>query len=278
VSNHLRRVWRYYDRTESRIGYRWLLGGTKHFGWYEPGQSRWRLAAAMRRMEKVLADRLSLPPGSAVLDAGCGVGDVARAVAHLGGHAVTGVDILDFNLREATGRSAAAQPGGRTRFLLADYHHLPFADASFDGAYTMETLVHSDDPEAVLREFRRVLRPGGKLVMVEYSRTPREQVSERADRALTRVCEMAAMPGWLRLNHGDLEELARNAGFAVDPAEDVTARMLPMLRVFSLVGRLPYAMGRVVRRIPKVVNAMSGVELYRHRDAWRYQIYTAHRR
>lgn len=50
-----------------------------------------------------------------------------------------------------------------------------------------------------------------------------------------------------------------------------------MLRAFHLLGRLPYFLGRVAGRTAKVVNSLSGVELYRHRDAWRYQIYTATR-
>lgn len=43
---NLKKIWRYYDRGESRIGYRLLLGGTKHFGYYEPGESMWNFRAA----------------------------------------------------------------------------------------------------------------------------------------------------------------------------------------------------------------------------------------
>lgn len=275
ASTNLRRVWRYYDRTESRLGYRSLLGETKHFGWYESGQSKWRFAAAMRRMERVLGQRLARPAGASVLDAGCGVGDVARTLASEYGLDVTGMDILDFNLVRAAQRTEQSGLADRSRFLRADYHHLPFAAGSFDGAYTMETLVHSDDPERVLREFFRVLRPGGRLVLFEYSRTPDEHLSEPARAAFATVCELAAMPGWLRLHHGDLERLLEQTGFAVEPAQDVTGRMLPMLRAFAIVGRFPYFLGRITGRRTKVVNALSGVEMYRHQNAWRYQIYLA---
>lgn len=271
-----RRVVRYYDRTESRLGYRFLLGGTKHFGWYEPGQSKWRFAAAMRRMERELADRLALPAGARVLDAGCGVGDVARTLAGRGLDLV-GIDILDFNLAQARHRSDRAGLAGRTRFLRADYHHLPVVTGALDGAYTMETLVHAAEPEVVIGELFRVLRPGGRLVMCEYSRTPADRLSARSDRALETVCRLAAMPGWLKLPHGRLERLLAAAGFAVEPATDVTDRMLPMLHAFSLLGRFPYLIGRLTGRSATVVNALSGVELYRHQDAWRYQIYTATR-
>ena len=272
---NLSRVKRYYDRTESRLGYRYILHGTKHYGWYEPGQSMWQFTAAMRQMEDQLGKRLALPPESEVLDAGCGVGDVARTMAGKYKLRVTGIDILDFNLAEARARSAQAGLTERTTFLDGDYHNLQFPDETFDGVYTMETFVHAADPERALAEFLRVLRPGGRLVMFEYSRTPEEKLSSDASRAFRQVCELAAMPTWYRLNHGDLEKMIAAAGWTVDSVENVTERMLPMLHAFALIGRFPYWVGRVSGRTEKVVNALSGVEMYKYRDAWRYNIYTA---
>jgi sterol 24-C-methyltransferase len=269
-------VVRYYDRTESRLGYRYLLRGTKHFGWYEAGDSGWRFSPAMRRMEYQLGRRLGLPAGSRVLDAGCGMGDVARTLATEFGLDVTGIDLLDFNLAEARRRSERAGLTERTRFIEGDYHDLSrFEDGQFDGVYTMETFVHSADPERVLVEFHRVLRPGGRLVMVEYSRTPQERLAPDARAAFDAVCELGAMPAWHRLNHGDLENLLESAAFKVESVEDVTPSMLPMLRLFAILGRGPYAVARRLGKTEKAVNAMSGVEMWKHQDAWRYNIYTA---
>jgi sterol 24-C-methyltransferase len=273
--SHLKEVWRYYDRTESRIGYQVLLGGTKHFGWYEKGQSKWRFSPAMRRMENVLGEKLGLPSGAAVLDAGCGMGDVARAMASRFGLRVTGIDILDFNLAEAIARSEKLGLGERTRFQWGDYHKLDFDDESFDGVYTMETFVHSAEPARVLAEFFRVLRPGGRIVMFEYSRTPEEQLSAEANKAFDLVCELGAMPAWRRLNHGDLELLLAEGGFTVESVFDATEKMLPMLHAFAILGRAPYFAMRKLGHPEKAVNAMSGVETYRYREAWRYNICTA---
>jgi ubiquinone/menaquinone biosynthesis C-methylase UbiE len=272
---NLKKVWRYYDLGESRIGYRVLLGGTKHFGYYEPGQSMWHFKTAMRRMEDLLAERLAQAPGGRVLDAGCGVGNVARALATRHGLDVTGIDILEFNLQEAARRTAAAGLGERTRFQLGDYHHLDFPDCSFDGVYTMETLVHSANPKAALAEFHRVLRPSGRLVMFEYSRTLEDEVSAESNEALRRVCDGAAMPALLQLYHGTLDELLASQGFAVEDSRDVTANMMPMLRAFSLIGKLPYWCGRVSGLTSNVVNAMSACEMYKHSDVWRYGVRTA---
>lgn len=272
---NLPRIYRYYDRTESRLGYRYLLGGTKHFGWYDPADAKWKLSAAMRRMEDQLAARLSLEPGSKVLDAGCGMGDVARYQARVHGLTVSGIDILDFNVAEANARSRRLGLDGKTSFQVGDYHELPFTESTFDGAYTMETFVHSANPAKALSEFYRVLKPGGRMVMFEYSRAPDEFASAKARQALADVCEIAAMPAWLELYDGELEKLLTQAGFKVESKQDVTDKILPMLQVFSILGKVPYAIARLLNKREKAINAMSGVELYRHREAWRYRIYTA---
>lgn len=268
----------YYRAFESRFGYAALLGRTRHFGWYEPGHSPWGFTAAMRRMELVVARKLALSPGSPVLDAGCGVGDTARTIARASGVHVTGIDGIGPDIAIARERSARAdEPGGRTRFLLANYHALPFTDASFAGLYTMESFVHSPDPRQGLAEFFRVLRPGGRLVMCEYSSTPQTHLLPKARSALLRVCELSGMPGMLTLTHGHLEQLLQQAGFVVESAYDATERILPMLRCFSVLGRLPYALARGVGRGDRLVNAMSGVEMYRHQETWRYNICVATR-
>ncbi|MBW5481003.1 class I SAM-dependent methyltransferase [Streptomyces bambusae] len=275
-AHYRRHVMPYYRALGSRLGYAALLGRTRHFGWYEPGHSPWAFAAAMRRMELVAARKLELRPGASVLDAGCGVGDTARTVARAGGAYVTGIDGIEPDLAIARQRSShAGEAGRRTRFLRADYHALPFADASFDGVYTMESFVHSPDPPAGLAEFFRVLRPGGRLVMFEYESAPREELSARARTALAQVCELSGMPGMLALTRGRLERLLGEAGFTARTAYDATRNILPMLRAFSVLGRVPYGLARGVGRGELLVNAMSGVEMYRHQEAWRYVICTA---
>jgi hypothetical protein len=81
AADHARRVVAYYHKPESRLSYRLLLGGTKHYGFYPAGSRRLSMARAMRLMEDKLGVTLDLPPGSRVLDAGCGQGDVAVRLA-----------------------------------------------------------------------------------------------------------------------------------------------------------------------------------------------------
>lgn len=170
----------YYRTPESRLAYRLLLGGTKHFGYYPEGACRLSMAAAMRRMEDKLGEALALPPGSRVLDAGCGEGDVAIRLRTRFGLEVDGVDLLQPNLRRARAKVARLGLAGSLRFHRLNYGDLPFGDRSFDGAYTMETLVHAFDHRQALRELGRVLKPGGALALFEYSVPPRSQMTPGA--------------------------------------------------------------------------------------------------
>jgi ubiquinone/menaquinone biosynthesis C-methylase UbiE len=82
---------------------------------------------------------------------------------------ITAIDISDEMLRRAAAR--AARYPGRLRLLRADAQALPFEDASFDTAATSCTLCSVPDPVRALRELRRVLRPGGVLLMFEHVRS-----------------------------------------------------------------------------------------------------------
>lgn len=95
-----------------------------------------------------------------LLDAGCGDGGVAR--------------LLRPRVREVVGVDVEASPGWADgpglAFRVADAEHLPFEDASFDAIHSKDSLHHMADPRAALAEYRRVLRPGGTLVIVEGNR------------------------------------------------------------------------------------------------------------
>lgn len=270
---HLQQVRRYYRSWESRAVYA-FLGGTKHYGLFRPGDRPWDVRPAMRRMEDLLAQRLQLTAGAHVLDAGCGVGDVAARLAEVHGLTVTGIDIQDDAIAEAQRRATRGQLTDRLQFQQMDYTALSFPDSAFDGAYTMETLVHSDDVEAVLAGLYRVLRPGGRLVHFEYSRSPKDQTDPRDERFLTEVNQVAALPAFQRFEHGVLAQLLTDAGFVDVTTEDVTSSMLPMLQLFAVAGALPYLLGSAVGRDDLVVNSKAGVEFYLHRDCWRYNVIT----
>lgn len=133
--------------------------------------SLWRDQAWRR--EAVRAARIR--PGEDVLDCACGTGDLTLAFAATEAATVTGLDftaeMLDF-ARRKTGRAAEHRPSlvDRVRYIQGDAQNLPFADGSFDVVSIAFGIRNVQDPHVALREFFRVLRPGGRLVILEFDR------------------------------------------------------------------------------------------------------------
>ena len=117
-------------------------------------------AAWDRILDLVLPGRGALD----ALDAGCGTGFLTFELAARG-HRVTGVDFAPAMLVEA--RRKAAERGVSIRFEEADAEQLPFAPGSFDLAISRHVLWTLPHPEAAIDEWIRVLRSGGRLVVVD---------------------------------------------------------------------------------------------------------------
>jgi demethylmenaquinone methyltransferase/2-methoxy-6-polyprenyl-1,4-benzoquinol methylase len=109
-------------------------------------------------------------PGRRALDVCCGTGDVALALARAGAE-VTGLDFSEPMLTVARRRAAAFGPGAPV-FGQADALHLPVADAVFDVVTVAYGLRNLADLDQGLAELTRVLKPGGRLVALEFGRPP----------------------------------------------------------------------------------------------------------
>jgi demethylmenaquinone methyltransferase / 2-methoxy-6-polyprenyl-1,4-benzoquinol methylase len=102
-------------------------------------------------------------PGDRVLDACCGTGDLAIAAARAGGK-VTGLDFSEPMLARAREKSPDIE------WVTGDALALPFPDGSFDVATVGFGVRNRDDLERGLAELRRVLKPGGRLAILEITR------------------------------------------------------------------------------------------------------------
>jgi demethylmenaquinone methyltransferase/2-methoxy-6-polyprenyl-1,4-benzoquinol methylase len=114
-----------------------------------------------RRWRRHTVRALELLPGQKVLDVAAGTGVSTRALAANGAWCVA----TDFSL----GMLSATKDPWLPR-VAGDALHLPFADASFDAVTISFGLRNVEDPSAALTEFARVTRPGGRLVVCEFSR------------------------------------------------------------------------------------------------------------
>jgi ubiquinone/menaquinone biosynthesis C-methylase UbiE len=119
-----------------------------------------------------MAEALPVKPTDHLLDIGSGIGGPARYFADRFGCRVTGIDLTpDYN-EVATALTRLAGLEHRVRFETGDALRLPFGDASFDGAYSMNVAMNIADKDGLYREIRRVLKPGAFLALSELARGP----------------------------------------------------------------------------------------------------------
>jgi demethylmenaquinone methyltransferase / 2-methoxy-6-polyprenyl-1,4-benzoquinol methylase len=121
------------------------------------------MTAGLDRRWRRLAVSEVVWPGDRVLDACCGTGDLAVEAERRGGR-VVGLDFSPKMLERARRKSGAIE------WVQGDALALPFADAEFDAATVGFGVRNLSDLEAGLRELARVLRPGGKLAVLEITR------------------------------------------------------------------------------------------------------------
>jgi MPBQ/MSBQ methyltransferase len=114
-----------------------------------------------------------LPPGTTVLDVGCGIGGSSRILGREYGFAVTGITISPGQVHRA---GQLTPPELDVRFQVDDAMALSFSDASFDVVWSIEAGPHMPDKAVFARELLRVLKPGGILVVADWNQRDDRQI------------------------------------------------------------------------------------------------------
>jgi demethylmenaquinone methyltransferase/2-methoxy-6-polyprenyl-1,4-benzoquinol methylase len=135
-------------------------------------------AGLHHRWRERAADRAELVPGATALDLCCGTGDLAFALARRVGPqgAVVGCDFSERMLDVAR-RKAAERGASQARFEWADALELPYPDQSFDAVTVGFGARNLVDLERGLAEMARVLKPGGRAVILEITQPRRRPLS-----------------------------------------------------------------------------------------------------
>lgn len=114
--------------------------------------------ASRRDMVFDIIRQLQLPTEASILEIGCSGGPLLLALRAAGYHHLQGIDVSEKGI-------ALARERGLTEVAVMDGAHLDFADASFDLVIASDVLEHIEDEAQAVREWQRVLRPGGRLIV-----------------------------------------------------------------------------------------------------------------
>ena len=176
------------------------------------GQSSWLTA----REWLEFADQLGIAPGTDVLEVGSGSGGPAVYLAAERGCRVTGVDVNEHGVRNARALADARGLSQRVQFEAVDASQpLAFANECFDAIVSNDAMCHIANRAAVLRDWHRMLRPGGRALftdaMVLTGLVSQEEIATRS-----------SIGFYLFVPPGANEVMLREAGLTVRAVQDVT--------------------------------------------------------
>lgn len=176
------------------------------------GQASWITLAEAHEWFRLL----ELRPGRAGLEVGCGSGGITCRMALETGAACTGIDINPHGIEAAKTRAREQGLSSRVSFQVVDAgQRLPFHDASFDAVFCNDSINHLPGRLDVLRDWHRVIRPGGRLLFSDPIVVTGQLTNEEM-RARSSIGFFLFTPV------GHNERLLSESGFVVREVRDVT--------------------------------------------------------
>jgi cyclopropane fatty-acyl-phospholipid synthase-like methyltransferase len=193
-----------------------------HYGYWDES-TPYKQHQALLNKNLILYEKAGIQPGDQVLDAGCGIGGSSIWMAKQHGNPVTGITIsakqADY-ARQHARRHAVAE---LVDFEVADFCQMPFAAATFDVVWALESSCHTLNKADFLAEAWRALKPGGRLVVCDGFLLQR-QFNEQQWQAV-----VTCLNGWAVPNlcaRDEFEQLLQAQGFETLQCHDITAQTM----------------------------------------------------
>jgi len=277
MDKYQKKVLNYYNSIESKLGYKYLTQKAKHFGYYLNGKANISESKARELMEDLVAKNLSLTSSNLVLDAGCGYGVIACNLAKKHKVQIIGIDINSFEISKAQKRAKQVGVANKVKFKVMDYTKTNFPNNHFNAIYTMETLSHAANLNKALTELLRILKPGGKLALFEYTLAPDKDFSPWEIKMLNLGIKGTAALGLKQFRHNKFPTLLSSIGFTNTKEQNITKNFLPSIHRLEKLAYRPYSLIKLLKLQKFFINTTIAVEWYKlaKKGLIRYCIFTA---
>ena len=252
--DHVDTVKEYYDLCSEFMTFGW--GESLHFAPLSPRES---LEDAKIRHQRLMAAKLELQEGMAVIDVGCGIGGPMRRVVREAGVRVTGVNCNEIQLERARSLNLQAGIDQMVDYVACSFMDMSaIEDCTFDRGYAIESTCHAPDKAGAFAEIFRVLKPGALFWGQEMCLTGRFDSDDSWHRAMKREL-MHGIALKEIATTGEVDRALEIAGFQViegrDLAVDEDGPMTPWYRPMETRHG---TVGSALRRTPLGRRALLG--------------------
>jgi sterol 24-C-methyltransferase len=211
----------YYQLATDFYEYGW--GQSFHFAPLRRGEP---VTVAIERRQHDLARKLGLGAGMKAIDVGCGVGGPMRSIARFSGADIVGITISPYQIERARRHNARAGLSAQCQLVEGDFCAMPFADATFDRAYTMEACCYAADRRGPFGEAFRVLKPGALFAGHDWCMTPRYRPTDAEHERIKLGIEKGNGVANL-VTTSELVQALTDVGFEVQQADDAAEWPVP---------------------------------------------------
>jgi tocopherol O-methyltransferase len=213
----------FYDRSSKLWERTW--GEHMHHGYYPNGEKKNHVQAQVDMIDGVLAwAGVDEKKPASVLDVGCGIGGSTRHIVRKYGCTGQGITLSPVQAGRAQQLSDEQGLGDKLGFQVADALRMPFADNSFDLVWSLESGEHMPDKRQFVSELTRVVKPGGRVIIVTWCHRDLEAGEEglrpREERLLRTINRAFYLPRWCSV--ADYVGLARDFGLQGVRTDDWT--------------------------------------------------------
>ena len=157
----------FYNLATEFYEYGW--GDSFHFGFRHKNEPH---SKSIANSQNFVATKLQVGDGDRVLDMGCGIGGPLRGVVRATGANVTGITINQHQINRAREITRGLSPWmqARCHFVRQDYLNIQgMEEGAYDAAFYMESSLHCENRTQTFKETYKLLKPGGRLVAMEYN-------------------------------------------------------------------------------------------------------------